>query len=155
MNQPFLFIFYKKSGLIANLIKRFTGGKYSHVAMTLEDGFHTIELSWKTRTSIRHYSYQKGTFDLYELNIELSDEQKRKITEFILNNISTGYDFPYIVTRGLSLLFGTKIINTISKYNCDELLVDAFLYANINLLEGINEILTPDVLARSKFLIKQ
>lgn len=151
MLQPFSFIFYKKSGLVSNLIKWFTKGRYSHVALILND-FHTLELSWKSPTSIQHFKYPKDSYDLYTLASSLSNEQQEKILEFIKKNIDTKYDWLYIITRGFNLLFGTKIINSSNRYNCDELIVDAFKYAGIELVS--DEKLNPDILSQSKYLNK-
>jgi uncharacterized protein YycO len=150
MLQPFSFIFYKKSGLIADMIKWFTKGRYSHVTLLL-DRLHTLELSWKTPTSIKHFNYPKDSYDVYVLSFPLSQEQKERIIEFIIHNISVRYDWLFILTRGLNLVFGTKILNSPNRYNCDELIVKAFEYAGIKLVPNIKK-LTPDELAKSPYL---
>lgn len=152
MFPPFSFIFYKKSGLISNLIKWFTKGKYSHVALVIDE-LHTLELSWKSPTAIKHFEYPKNSYDVYILSYPLSQEQKVKIMEFIKQNINTKYDWIYVLSRGLNLLFGTKIINSSDRFNCDELIVEAFRYVGIELITNDNK-LTPDELANSKYLNK-
>jgi hypothetical protein len=147
---PFSFIFYHKKGIVSNLIRLFTKGKYSHVAF-LYDGIHIIQCDYKTPISIQHFSYPENSYDIFGLNITLSDVERRIVLNYIKINLSSKYDFLFILSRGLNILFGTRIISSPTRFNCDELIVEAFNQAGINLMEtGV--FLTPDSLSQSKYL---
>lgn len=61
---------------------------------------------------------------------------------------------PYSLKIQMKYFFGVKAINIRNRYNCDELIVEAFKKANINLIEdGIK--LTPKTLSESKYLRKK
>lgn len=125
MFKPFTFLFYKGNSLISKIIRVISKGKYSHVCLILDD-LHTIECSWCHPVVIKHFKYKSKSYDVYRLNIDLTDEQKEIIFNFIKQNIDSGYDWKFIISRGLHLLFGTKVVNSKKRYNCDELIVDAF-----------------------------
>lgn len=152
MYQQFNLLFYKGNGLIDRLIKEVSHGSYSHCAMFL-DQFHTLETSWNSPSVIRHFDYKKGEYDIYKLNIELTEQQKQIISEYIVEHVENGYDFLYLLSRGLHLIFGTKIYNSPKYYTCDELIVDAFKEVGINLHE-VDADLSPSTLANSKYLNK-
>jgi hypothetical protein len=87
------------------------------------------------------------------LTIELSDKQKEDIFNFIRENVTLKYDWVYVVTRGFNIVFGTKIVNIRNRYNCDELIVEAFRASGINLAD--NDIkLSPETLSKSEYLRK-
>jgi len=146
MLQQFDIILYKGQSLIAKTIKNISNSKYSHVALVL-DSLHTLESDYKNPVNIRHFSYLKGSYDVYEFITPLTRKQRDGILEFIRANIGKGYDYPYILTRGLNILFGTKIYNSPDRYNCDELIVDAFRSEGIELLTG--DKLIPETLTQS------
>lgn len=153
MSSPFLILFYKKSGIVDNLIRWITHGKYSHCALIFPDRLHSLELSYKNPTVIKHFNYSKKSYDMYRLNIDLSQEDIYKINDFIIRKIESGYDFKYLLSRGCNLLFGTKIVNSKNKYTCDEMIVESFKQIGINLVDD-NVFLSPDSLSQSKYLRK-
>ena len=149
----FSFVFYKGDGLVARTIKVFTKGKYSHVGLMI-DNIHIIQLDYKTPVSIHHLNYIKGDYDVYEYIGELSDDEKCRIVDFMKMRLSTKYDFKLIFSRMFNILFNTQIRGSDEKYNCDELIVDAFRSVGINLIEKDIR-MTPDELSKSKLLVKR
>jgi hypothetical protein len=80
----------------------------------------------------------------------LTDEQRHGILRFIRDNIGEGYDWRYIISRGINLLFNTPILNSPNRNNCDELIIEAFRSEGINLVEGTK--LFPGIMASSSLL---
>lgn len=152
MIPPFSFIFYKGNKKLSKLIIKITKGQYSHVGFMI-DPIHIIQLDYKTPVSIQHFSYIDEEYDVYQLRTELTEEEQKKVVEFIKLRISTRYDFKLIMSRLLNQLFDTEIKGSHNKYNCDELLVDAFRSIGINLIEK-DVVMTPDTLSKSKLLRK-
>ena len=149
MLEPYNILFYKGDSVIGRVIRVFSK-PYSHCAIIL-DQFHTLETTWNNPSVIRHFAYRYQDYDVYKLNIRLNNYQKQLITQYITEHISEKYDFLYLITRGLHLLFGTKIINSKNKLTCDELIYEAFKIIGIRLIEN-DEMLTPSSLAKSKYL---
>lgn len=152
MLKRFDMIFYKGKTPISKAIRFLTKSEYSHCAILL-DSMHLIQLDWNTPTSIKHIDYHIQDYDVYELTIDLSKDEEQKIIEYIIQRISTEYDFVFIISRFFNILFGTKIYNSKDKYNCDELIVEAFRSIGINLIDGDVK-LSPSELAKSKLLKK-
>jgi hypothetical protein len=154
MNQP-LFIFSFKRTLVSRLIQLIGSIKYSHSAMTMPSlKYHTLESSYKNPTVIRHFSYPKGEYDIYKLKFDLSENELKKLEWFILHNISSGYDWRFLLSRALNKLIGTPITNSLERFNCDELIVAGIKYATgIDLVDSYDG-LTPESLSKSKHLIK-
>ena len=103
--------------------------------------------------SIQHLSYKPSDYDVYHLTFTLTESEKEQITEYIINQLSTTYDWKYIGSRFFNVLFGTKIYNSKEKSNCDELIIEAFRSIGINLLNG-DEQVSPETLSKSKLLNK-
>lgn len=152
MSQPFHLLFYKGESLLGKIIRFVSSGKYSHCSILL-DQFHTLETSWNNPSVIKHFDYKYKDYDIYKLNIRLNEYQKQIITQYITEHIETGYDFLYLLTRGLHLIFGTKVINTKKYFTCDELIYEAFKVIGISLIEK-DEILSPSTISKSKYLTK-
>lgn len=153
MIQPFNVIFYKGNSFIGKLIRKFTKGRYSHCALVLSDSFHVLQLDYKTPLSIQHLNYKSSDYDVYELTFDLSNKEKEQITTYIIERLSTTYDWKYICSRFFNILFGTKIYNSKNNYNCDELILDAFRSIGVNLLNGDDQV-SPETLSKSKYLRK-
>lgn len=151
MFQPFQLLFYKGNSLVGKLIRLFSKD-YSHCAMFL-DQFHTLELAWNKPSVIAHFAYKKKSYDVYQLNIQLNDEQKQIILQYITNNIKSGYDWIFLITRMFYLIFGTPIKNSKKTKTCDEMIVDAFRQIGIHLVDE-STLLTPDSLSKSIYLTK-
>ncbi|TWT27870.1 hypothetical protein [Planomicrobium sp. CPCC 101110] len=152
MLEQFDLIFYRGETPIARIIQRLTESQYSHVAMVI-DPLHLIQLDWKTPVSIQHLAYPISQYDIYRLKIALTAEERGRVILFIREWISTGYDWKLIFSRLFNILFGTPIISSANRYNCDELIVDAFRHVGINLIERDIK-LNPDTLSKSKLLYK-
>ncbi|TWT03737.1 hypothetical protein [Planomicrobium sp. CPCC 101079] len=152
MLEQFDLIFYRGETPIARIIQRLTNSQYSHVAMVI-DPLHLIQLDWKTPVSIQHLAYPIGQYDIYRLKVALTETEKAKVIFFIREWISTGYDWKLIFSRFFNILFGTPIISSVHRYNCDELIVDAFRYVGVNLIDSDIK-LTPDTLSKSRLLYK-
>ena len=152
MLKPFDIIFYKGETPIARIIKKLTKSEYSHCALAI-DQLHLIQLDWKNPISIQHLSYLLGQYDVYRINVELTEEEKEKIVLFIRERLSTTYDWKLIFSRFFNILFGTKIISSDHLYNCDELIISAMRHVGINLIEDDVK-MTPDTLSKSKLLYK-
>ncbi|PSL40802.1 permuted papain-like amidase YaeF/Yiix C92 family enzyme [Planomicrobium soli] len=150
MLEQFDFIFYKGETPIARIIQRLTNSQYSHVAMVI-DPLHLIQLDWKTPVSIQHLAYPISQYDVYRLKVALTEKEKAKVIFFIREWISTGYDWKLIISRFFNILLATPIVSSADRYNCDELIVDAFRHVGINLIEYDIQ-LTPDALSKSKLL---
>lgn len=152
MFQPYNILFYKGSSILGKLIRSISNGKYSHCSLFL-DHIHTLETSWKNPSVIKHFNYKYKDYDIYKLNVRLTEYQKQLILQYITEHIKVGYDFPYLLTRALHLLFGTKVINSKKYLTCDELILESFKVAGIHLIEK-DIILTPSTLSESKYLTK-
>lgn len=150
--QP-LFIFSHEKSLISYLIEKIGNTKYSHTAIYYPP-FITIESSWRNPTAIKTYSYRKNERDIYKFYRDFTDEELNRMIEFIIKNVKGGYDWRYFISRGLNKLFDTKIVNSIDRLNCDELIVSAIAYATKeNIINDYGK-LTPEYLSKSKYLIK-
>lgn len=152
MYQPFQLLFYKGNSLIGILIRKVSHSRYSHVTLIL-DYLHTLETSWNNPSVIKHFNYKYKSYDVYELNVQLTQYQKQIVLQYITEHILTGYDWIYLLTRGFNILFGTKIINSKKYLTCDELTYEAFKKIGINLIQE-DEMLSPESLSRSKYLTK-
>lgn len=152
MIKEFNIVFYKGNSFIGKLIRKVTKGNYSHCALAL-DSFHLVQLDWKNPVSIHHLDYKSNEYDVYHLTFTLTDEEKEQIKEYVIERLSTTYDWKYIISRFFNVLFGTKIYNSKSLYNCDELIIEAFRSIGVNLLNG-DEKVSPETLSKSKLLKK-
>ncbi|MED1201935.1 hypothetical protein [Heyndrickxia acidicola] len=153
MFQPFNFVFYRGNSWISRIIKLFTKGQYSHVALML-DHIHILQTDYKTPVSIQHFNYKSKSYDVYELAIELTEQQKKLLIDYIKVNLSDKYDWKYIITRALNILFGTPVIKSKGQVNCDELIVDGFREKlGIDLLDP-TVLLSPTSLSTSRYLKK-
>lgn len=150
--KPFDILFHKGKTPIARIIKKLTKEPYSHCAFFISD-FHLLQLDYKSPTVIKHLEYPRGNYDVYELITPLTEQEKEKVINFIMQRIRTSYDFKLIFSRLFNILIGTPIINSKNKYNCDELVRDALRSVGINLIDDDSP-LSPGELAKSKLLRK-
>ena len=152
MLEPFDLIFHKGETFIARIIQKLTNSEYSHVAMVI-DALHLLQSDWKTPVAIQHLAYPVAEYDIYRLRIPLTDLEKQAVLLFIRQRISAGYDWKLIFSRFFNILFGTPIISSVHRYNCDELIIDAFRHVGINLIEE-DVSMTPDTLSKSQLIYK-
>lgn len=133
MPLPYSIIANKGTSVISRLIRLITKSDYSHVSLILDD-FHCLESNYKTSTSIQHFQYKNGSYDVYTLKEDLTEKQKKIIHKFIMDNINLKYDWLYITSRFFNIVVGSKLISSPDRYNCDELIVDAFKAIGIELV---------------------
>lgn len=151
--QP-LFIFSRRQSIISKLIRKLSNSKFSHVAMTLQDRYHTLESSWKNPTTIEHFSYPKGEYEVCRLKFDLRQDEIELMERFIFENLYSGYDWKFILSRLGNRLLGTPVINSKQKYNCDELILEAIYYAtSIRIVDDMDN-LTPEKLYESSYFVK-
>lgn len=153
MLKPFTVIFYKGQSPISKFIKRITkSDKYSHVALVL-DNLHLLQLDWKTPVTIKHFNYSVDEYDIYELTFELTEQEKELLLQYLKEKVNTTYDWKFIISRFFNFIFDTPIINSKSRYNCDELIWEAF--AHIGIVLNAKDIkMSPEILSKSKLLNK-
>ena len=152
MLKRFDIIFYKGESIISRIIQRVTNSEYSHVAFVL-DALHLLQSDWRTPVSIHHLAYPYGHYDIYRLKITLTDQEMEEVFMFIRERLSAPYDWKLILSRFFHILIGTPILKSEARYNCDELIVDAFRHVGVNLIEG-DVLMTPDTLSKSALLEK-
>lgn len=150
--QEFDLIFFKGTTWVGKLVKFFTGEKYSHTAIAL-DPFHLVETNYNTPVAVRHIKISTKDYDVYRLKKPLTTTQRLLILQFIHNEISKKYDWKFLFTRWLNLLFGIKPLNSKNRYNCDELVLEAFRVVGISLIND-DVFMTPEKLSKSELLEK-
>lgn len=152
MLKQFDIIFHKGRTPIAMIIKKLTKSEFSHCAFCL-DNLHLLQLDWKTPVTIAHLEYPIGRYDIYRLKVDLTEDEKEKVIIFMRDRISTTYDWKLIFSRFFNILFGTPIVSSEKKYNCDELISDALRSVGVNLIDSDME-MTPDTLSKSNLIYK-
>ncbi|RNF39548.1 hypothetical protein [Planococcus salinus] len=152
MLKQFDIIFYKGESFISRVIQRVTNSEYSHVAFVL-DALHLLQSDWRTPVSIHHLAYPYGHYDIYRLKISLTEREAESVFMFIRERLSAAYDWKLIFSRFFHIVIGTPIFKSEDRYNCDELIVDAFRHVGINLIAE-DVIMTPDTLSKSPLLEK-
>lgn len=154
MITPFSIIFFKGKGTVGKLIKWITKGRYSHVGIFMTDCIHVAEINWYYPFKIRHTKYATGTYDLYELNFELTEDDKQKLMDFIHRELNQTYDWKFLWRRLFYILFGIKPKQSDSKFTCDEVIYEMFRDClGVELIDSRDN-LTPENLAKSKWLRK-
>ncbi|MGM7685228.1 hypothetical protein ACSVDA_24285 [Cytobacillus sp. Hm23] len=148
--QEFDIVAYKGESLISKIIRFSTHSPYSHVAFVLDD-LHVLQLNWNTPTVVKHLEYKPHQYDVYRLKQALTEKESDRVRRFIYNKLNSKYDFKFIFSRLLYLLFNTSLYNSKKPYNCDELIVDAFIGME---LTDDQTLLTPYTLAQSDMLMK-
>lgn len=151
MLKPFTLIFYKGDSIISKIIKSISDGEYSHVAIVIDE-FHLLQLDWKTPISISHLMYNVDSYDVYEFKFTLTNDEKERILEYMRKRLNTKYDWKFIISRGFNSIFNTPIIHSENKYNCDELIIEAFRSViGVDLLLGDIKV-SPNTLSKSSLL---
>ena len=147
-------IFVKGNSIFSKIIKWVTKSEYTHCAIVVsDDNLHIAEINYKYNLKINHLHYKDYVICRYKY--DLTQEQKEKIYNFILNTLNTKYDYIQTIGHLLRKLFGFKIINNPYMYNCSEFCDKFYKSADINLLENDYEgSVTPGELFRSEILIK-
>ena len=122
--------FIGRSGVISNLIKLITWGKFSHVYIQLTDEliFETDVLKRVELFNIKHLDTSKITH--WELiSIDITDEQFIHLLQLCEDVLGTEYDYKLIFKILCSVLFKRKINRTNEEqFICSEL-VGFILYS--------------------------
>ena len=124
-------LFYKPNTLVGKLIHLFTGAKYSHVGIQLDD-YHILDTNGGKNSQIRHIQTSESDFDV--VTIDLSFDQKTLLYKSI--NKYLNYEYDYLKAVGLN--------GNVDKYTCYEL-VNVILY-DIGYLDNIYDIFLPEEL---------
>lgn len=112
---------------ISKIIRFFTNDKYSHSQLYLGDN-HIIDTLYPRGVKIKHINRQMGYFDVFRYKYNITQEQSKKIDEFIQKKINTKYDLIELFFQIFKVNVGDK-----DEYTCISLITEAFNYAGINL----------------------
>jgi len=146
-------IFYRGNGLISKSIRFLSNSKYSHIGLIL-DKFHVLEIDWKYKSKIRHISYKKENYDVYEY-VGLTNLQKYKIINYTYNIIGRKYSHYENFRTLLYLWLRIKLSDDTQHQNCVELTVDAYKNgANIDLINNKDIVIFEDILKNPRIQLK-
>lgn len=141
---------YKGKSLISKAIRWQTRGKYSHVAVMLDDG-RIIE-AWHNPAKVRVITslsegHTPGTkVDIFE--VETTPDQEVRIAEFLLDQVGKKYDF-----GGVLRFLSRRNKNNPQMWFCSKLAFSCFLYGGIELLKRIEPYqVAPVTMVRSPLL---
>lgn len=123
-------ILLKKNGksIINKIIHFCTNDIYNHAQLYIGD-YHIVD-AMPNGVKIRNFDNSLGEFDVYRYTGKITNEQYKKIEEFIQKTINAKYDFLQLMLQALHINFGTP-----KKYICIELVIKAFEYAGVNMGE--------------------
>jgi hypothetical protein len=135
-------------GIYARGIQWFTESKYNHVAIALDSNL-LIEAKWHVEINpIKDYN----EFDVYRLKSGLSDMEKQKMRNYLIQMHGTDYDvfqiFGYIVQ---ALFGGENMFNNPKNVICSELGDYAYSILGYDILPEVRKgDITPDQTAESE-----
>ena len=124
-----LFVEGSKWNPISWMIKKISGGKYSHVAIAIADDLileteYTIKARVIDVNKTKYLSKRKHSV----VHIELNEEQKRDLGILILQYIGKKYDFGLIIKMFLKYVLHIPIWNKDDdEYVCSELVAELLL----------------------------
>lgn len=123
-------VLLKKNGksIINKIIHFCTNDIYNHAQLYIGD-YHIVD-AMPNGVKIRNFDNSLGEFDVYRYTGKITNEQYKKIEEFIQKTINAKYDFLQLMLQALHINFGTP-----KKYICIELVIKAFEYAGVNMGE--------------------
>lgn len=123
---------FKNKSIISSLIKWQTRSEYSHAAIIVDDKLiESIEFEGvRVKNEL---NVKKNCFvDIYE--IDVTEEQKRVIIDFLANQIGKKYDYTMVIRFITRQQESRKSSN---KWFCSELVFAAFAKAGIVLLNNV------------------
>src|SRR5690606_17256948 len=89
--QPLDLLFYKGNSILARLIRYISKSEqYSHCSIFI-DHLHLLETSWKQPNVIAHFGYRYTEYDVYRINLELTEDQKTAVMEFLQQRVNRSY----------------------------------------------------------------
>jgi uncharacterized protein YycO len=146
--------FYKGTSWVSKLIRWQTRGKYSHVGVLMDDGgifeaWHVGGMRYNGTMSIAHGA---GTeVDIYDVP-GMTSKEKRDVEQFLARECGKGYDF-----RGVARFISHRNDETPAekdRWFCSEVVMAAFCYAGLRLLNTAPFMVSPEVLSWSTRLVK-
>lgn len=141
-------IFVKGNPPLANLVRWFDKGEFSHVGIAVSET-HILEADWYIRTRIREMNYEN-----YEVvDLGLNDEQRDELVHAGIDMIGKWYDYPQIlwyVLKRFAIVKGTaNKFNSPNNLICSELIFYLlFVVGMIDTNDEINNDVTPNQLYR-------
>lgn len=115
-------VFIKGKELIPWLVRFFDHhGKFSHVCIVIDDNKNILEAQYNCKSHIVPFCYENEGYEI--VNLGLSDEQKKKVSEIASTLINRKYDFlqilSYLIKDTIDKKF--KVINNHKNFICSEL----------------------------------
>lgn len=142
----------KGSSLVSPIIRDLTKSPYSHIALVLSSN-QIAETDCFTTEHTTNLHYSPDQYDVYRY-LPLTDEQGKKILEYITAHMGEAYDYLQVITTGLHVLLHFPIIDTPGHSDCSGIVDRAFYSAGIDLGDhGVGN-LTPGDEAGSALLTK-
>jgi len=136
------------NSFLDKLIQIITNSKVSHIAIKVDEE-HMIE---SVGSGVRLSLVSSKTY--YNLRcLELTEEQRDLIIDFVNNKLGTKFDFKLMLGIGLNRVFGWNTIwDNKDKYICIELIIQAYKSIGIELVdwELTEKIVPGDLLKSSK-----
>lgn len=150
--KPYDILAVKGSSWVSPVIRELTHSPYSHIALVLYNN-QIAETDYATPEHITQFHYSPDQYDIYRY-LPLTDEQGKKILEYITEHLGAAYDYMQVMSTGLHILLHFPIINNSNEFDCSEIVDRAFYYAGIDLGDhGVGN-LTPADEAQSQMLTK-
>ena len=152
-----IYYYLKGKSFISRAIQLVTKSSYSHIGIYL--GNYTIAEALGRGVTIDFIHDLPQGYDIFRLKPEImfTETQKNKLDDFILQKISTPYNYEKIFACLLEEELGIKIPVVKNRMICSEFAYLAYRYAlGFDILPDIpdHEIITPEMISESEFLIK-
>lgn len=131
-------VFSKPQSIVGKLISYFSG-KYSHVAIALDE-YHLIS-ALPNGITIYHIDVK----DFVVKNISLTDVQKEKLKESLYTKIGNKYEYLALIYYLLEkyIKVDMKPFNNPDKYICSEFIYDEFNRVGLDLLPSHVGVISP------------
>jgi cell wall-associated NlpC family hydrolase len=149
--RPGDLLFIRGDSLPDRVIESVTHSPYSHVAGFVKEN-ELIEAQGLRRTGYQALDFYTAP-DIYTCDV-LTDDQRRRIVQYVTEQVGTRYDWLLILWEGLHyLLHLTLPYHEHKRFICSTLWADAYRTVGIDLCPW-TRYPTPGDLARSFFLRK-
>ncbi|WP_027416196.1 hypothetical protein [Aneurinibacillus terranovensis] len=125
-------LFVRGKSLVSQTIEDVTHSQYSHVAIVLDE-WHIAETDWRVPLQVKHMHYTPDEYDVFRYRGELTFSQMDAMDAFLHSKLNTPYDRVQVITNGLHLLFGRRIRNDPSRFDCSETAARMFAATGIYL----------------------
>ena len=123
-------------GFIGEVIEEFENSEYCHTAGIVGVGL-LIESNGFKKTGYENISIYKGKADIFTCDI-LTDEQRKKIVEYVKGEIGTVYDWILLFEEAIRLAFHIVISHKeFHNHICSTLWNDAYMSIGIILCPNI------------------